>query len=113
MDLSLKSMREIPSVISYHYKEGNLNWPMIIYISLVHTAAVGGLFRLTECSYETLMWAFVLWPIRYVITNEEFERERKRRRGQNKQKIISHVVFLISLFLVFFAVFNGIFLFIK
>jgi len=66
MDLSLQMVRDIPKVIHHHYKEGNLNYPMIIYISLVHTVAVAGLFAIPRCSYETLLWAFILWPIRYV-----------------------------------------------
>merc|ERR1719384_1515104 len=36
---------------------------MIIYISLVHATAIAGLFRLQQCSAETLLWAFILWPI--------------------------------------------------
>jgi uncharacterized membrane protein YfcA len=66
MDLSPQMFRDIPKLVSHHYKEGNINWPMGIYISLVHIVAVVGIFRLTECSKETLMWAFLLWPIRYV-----------------------------------------------
>lgn len=46
-----------------HYKEGNLNWPMIIYISLAHIAAVIGLLSIGHCSKYTLLWAFILWPI--------------------------------------------------
>lgn len=61
------SLKEVPSNISYHYKRGNMNWPMIIYISLVHMVAVMGLFSLPQCSRETLLWAFLLWPIRYVL----------------------------------------------
>jgi uncharacterized membrane protein YfcA len=48
-----------------HYKEGNLNWPMIIYITLAHIAAVIGLFSLGQCHKYTLLWAFICWPIRY------------------------------------------------
>ena len=66
MDLSLQMVRDIPGVVKYHYKEGNFNWPMIIYISLVHTAAFVGLFKITHCMSETLLWAFILWPIRWV-----------------------------------------------
>jgi hypothetical protein len=66
MDLSMKMFRDIPKVVSYHYKEGNFNWPMIIYISFVHSMALGGVMKLTQCSPETLIWAFLLWPIRYV-----------------------------------------------
>lgn len=63
MDLSLKMVRDIPSVVSYHWKNKSINWPMGIYISLVHVAAVAGALRLGRCSAETLMWAFILWPI--------------------------------------------------
>eukprot|EP00934_Nitzschia_sp_Nitz4_P008815 Nitzschia sp. Nitz4//scaffold42_size132992//92664//93769//NITZ4_003410-RA/size132992-augustus-gene-0.107-mRNA-1//1//CDS//3329551751//8805//frame0 len=63
MDLSLQMWADIPNVISHHYKEGNFNWPMLTYISLVHVAAVYGLFCLPNASYETWFWAFLLWPI--------------------------------------------------
>lgn len=46
-----------------HYKEGNLNWPMIIYITLVHVAAIAGLCHLNVAKNYTLLWAFILWPI--------------------------------------------------
>ena len=49
--------------VARHYKEGNLNWPMIIYIGLAHAAAVMGLFSITKCHPYTLLWAFILWPI--------------------------------------------------
>jgi stearoyl-CoA desaturase (delta-9 desaturase) len=63
MDLSMKMVKDIPSLISYHYHKKQLNWPMIIYISLVHVAAFVGLFKVQKCSAETLIWAFTLWPI--------------------------------------------------
>jgi hypothetical protein len=37
---------------------------MGIYITLVHVVGFVGVAKLMECSKETLMWAFVLWPIR-------------------------------------------------
>jgi hypothetical protein len=64
MDLSLQMVRDIPGLLKYHYKEGNFNWPMIVYISLVHVVAIAGLFALPRASAETLLWAFVLWPTR-------------------------------------------------
>lgn len=67
MDLSLQMVRDIPSVVSYHYKNGNLNYPMIVYVSLVHIVAVVGATKVLQCSPETLFWAFLLWPIRYVV----------------------------------------------
>jgi stearoyl-CoA desaturase (delta-9 desaturase) len=63
MDFSPKMFRDLPSLVSGHYKTGNMNWPMIIYISLVHSVAVVGLTKLTACSMETLLWSFILWPI--------------------------------------------------
>jgi len=63
MDLSPQMLRDIPSTIAHHYKEKQLNWPMIIYISLAHAVAFTGLLRLTQCSAETLIFAFLLWPI--------------------------------------------------
>jgi stearoyl-CoA desaturase (delta-9 desaturase) len=47
----------------HHYKAGNLNWSMIIYIGLAHVAAFIGLLTVSNCSKWTLLWAFVLWPI--------------------------------------------------
>jgi len=63
MDFSPKMWGEILPTISYHYKAGNLNWPMGIYITLVHAVALAGIFALPNCSKETLIWAFILWPI--------------------------------------------------
>lgn len=61
----LQSLRDIPGVIAYHYKEGNINWPMGIYITLVHVVAVYALlFKVGQCSAETLLFAFLLWPLR-------------------------------------------------
>ena len=66
MDFSAKMFRDIPGLIKHHYSEGNINWPMGIYISLVHIVAAVGLTKIPQCSPETLAWAFILWPIRYV-----------------------------------------------
>jgi len=59
----LKLIKESVATIKHHYVNGNVNWPMGIYISLVHVAAIIGLFTLPKCSPLTLLWAFVLWPI--------------------------------------------------
>jgi len=66
MDLSAQMFKDIPSVISYHYKNGNINWPMGIYITLVHVVAFVGVLTVPKCSYDTLLFAFALWPIRLV-----------------------------------------------
>ena len=64
MDLSYQMFADIPSVIRHHYNAGTINWPMGIYITLVHVIGIVGLTKVVECSKETLMWAFLLWPIR-------------------------------------------------
>jgi hypothetical protein len=64
MDLSMKMLRDVPSVIHHHWKEGTINRPMAIWVTLVHISAVVGLMSIPQCSRETLMWAFILWPIR-------------------------------------------------
>lgn len=63
MDFSPQMWMDIPKVVSYHYKNKSINWPMGIYITLVHVIAFVGLMKLGRCQYETLMWAFILWPI--------------------------------------------------
>lgn len=49
--------------VAHHYKNGNLNYPMIIYIGLAHLAALAGILVLPRCSVYTYLWAFLLWPI--------------------------------------------------
>jgi len=51
------------ATVKYHYKAGNINWPMAIYIGLSHIAAIVGLFTIQHCHRYTLLWAFILWPI--------------------------------------------------
>jgi hypothetical protein len=65
MDLSLQMVRDLPGLVKHHYKEGNFNWPMIVYITIVHTVAIAGLFAIPRAKVETLLWAFALWPARY------------------------------------------------
>lgn len=39
-----------------------MNWPMGIYITLNHVGACYGIQRLTQCHWQTLVFAFWLWP---------------------------------------------------
>jgi stearoyl-CoA desaturase (Delta-9 desaturase) len=55
---------ELPKLVAFHYGEGNLNYPMIVYITLVHLVAIAGLLKIPSASADTLIWAFLLWPIR-------------------------------------------------
>ena len=64
MDFSAKMWKDIPSLVKHHHKNNNMNYPMGIYITLVHVLGIVGLTKVMECSRETLMWAFILWPIR-------------------------------------------------
>lgn len=59
----MKLITDSIATVARHYKDGTLNWPMIIYISLAHVAAVIGLFTISKCQAYTLFWAFLLWPI--------------------------------------------------
>jgi hypothetical protein len=64
MDLSIHMIKEIPSLVKHHYRAGTINWPMSIYITLVHVIGFVGVAKVIQCKMETLMWAFLLWPIR-------------------------------------------------
>jgi stearoyl-CoA desaturase (Delta-9 desaturase) len=58
-----QTIQDSIKTVMFHYRTGNLNYPMIIYISLVHIAAFIGLMTITRCHKLTLLWAFILWPI--------------------------------------------------
>jgi stearoyl-CoA desaturase (delta-9 desaturase) len=62
-DKNNNKIKESVETVVRHYKEGNQNWPMIIYITLAHVAAVIGLFSLAECHKYTLLWSCILWQI--------------------------------------------------
>jgi stearoyl-CoA desaturase (delta-9 desaturase) len=59
----MKMLSDSIATVARHYRQGTLNWPMIIYISLAHVAAIIGLFTISKCHPMTLLWAFILWPI--------------------------------------------------
>lgn len=48
-----------------HWKAGSINWPMCLYLSLVHMAFGVGIATIASCKWQTLALAFVLWFIRY------------------------------------------------
>ncbi len=64
MDLSYKMFSEIPSVVRHHWNAGNINWLMTTWTTWAHAVALVGLFKIMNCKKETLVWAFLLWPIR-------------------------------------------------
>ena len=51
------------SSIVKHWNSNNLNYNMIIYITLCHLGGIVGLFRLKYASQYTLLWAYCLWNI--------------------------------------------------
>lgn len=55
--------KDTVEAIVYHWKNKSINWPMAIYITLVHVAAVVGIFTIPDCKSQTLLLAFILWPI--------------------------------------------------
>mmetsp|Transcript_17783 Transcript_17783/g.20484 ORF Transcript_17783/g.20484 Transcript_17783/m.20484 type:complete len:333 (+) Transcript_17783:123-1121(+) len=63
MDFSAKMWMDIPRLVIDNWNEKKLNWPMIIYVSLVHWVAIVGITALPQCSKATLFWAWLLWPI--------------------------------------------------
>lgn len=56
-------VKDTVEAIVYHWKNKSINWPMAIYITLVHVAAVVGAMTIVECKWQTLLLAFILWPI--------------------------------------------------
>lgn len=56
-------IEESVAAVRRHLKEGDINWVMVIYISLAHVAAFIGLATIPYCKSATLFWAFILWPI--------------------------------------------------
>eukprot|EP01040_Poterioochromonas_malhamensis_P016216 gene16216-18354_t len=58
-----KLIRESIDAIVFHYKQGSLNWPMVVFLTLAHVAAVIGLFTIRQCHPYTLFWSFLLWVI--------------------------------------------------
>lgn len=59
----MKMVTDIPFVFAHHWKERSFNIPMIIYVSFAHYLAFQGLLHVSKCSKETLLFAFILWPI--------------------------------------------------
>ena len=49
--------------IKHHYQKGNLNYPMIIYMIFVHYTAYLGILASTNVLWQTLLLAFIFWPI--------------------------------------------------
>lgn len=55
--------KDTTEAVVYHWKNKSINWPMAIYISLVHVAAVVGICTVVDCKWQTCLLAFILWPI--------------------------------------------------
>ena len=60
---TVSTFTSVSSSVLKHINKKDLNWPMIIYLFLVHVAAVVGLFMIPNCHRYTLLLAFLLWPI--------------------------------------------------
>ena len=62
MDLSKEMWMGIPSLVKHHWKEGNYNWFMVIYISICHImAGIGAVKYLPLASANTLMMCYFLY----------------------------------------------------
>lgn len=44
-----------------HLKNGDVKWPMCVYISTVHWAFIVGVKTVANCRWQTLLLAFTLW----------------------------------------------------
>ena len=53
--------RGIPELVRHHVKGGTANYPMGIYITLVHILASVGVCYVRRCKPETLLFSVVLW----------------------------------------------------
>jgi len=53
--------RGLAGAMAYHWENKSINWPMSIYITVVHVAALVGLFAISGCMRETWLLAFVLY----------------------------------------------------
>ena len=56
---------------SASYNPYEIRWHMLTYLSYAHVTAFAGLFYITSCKWQTLIWALVLlnWSGIGVITN--------------------------------------------
>lgn len=39
------------------------NWPMVVYMSLVHATAALGVYYITSVHWQTLVWGFICYVI--------------------------------------------------
>jgi stearoyl-CoA desaturase (Delta-9 desaturase) len=56
-------VRDTCEAAAWHWRKGTINWPMGVYITLVHVAAVIGLMKVQDSMWQTRLLAFILWPI--------------------------------------------------
>lgn len=56
-------IKDAVETVVYHWKNKSINWPMAIFITLVHMAAVLGFCTIQDCKWQTCLLAFILWPI--------------------------------------------------
>ena len=63
LDLSWKMFVNIPNLIKYHFVNGNINWPYVLFFAGVHITAIMGAFRVMDCSRETLIFSYILYFI--------------------------------------------------
>jgi len=49
--------------VTYHLKNGSVNWPMVVYMLFVHSTALLGVKHCFSVQWQTLLFAFILWPI--------------------------------------------------
>lgn len=60
------SIKEGAGIAYKHFRDGTINYPMLIFLTLAHVAGIYGIMTIPKCHNYTLLWAFILWPIRYL-----------------------------------------------
>ena len=62
MDLSMQMWMDIPKVLYHHYKEGNYNTFMCIYIPVCHILGMyGGLVYGPKAMGTTWIWCYFIY----------------------------------------------------
>lgn len=46
-----------------HYRADNVQWPMLLFLVVVHLAALVGIWVFSDCLWQTKLLALLLWPV--------------------------------------------------
>lgn len=84
----VKNTSALAAAAVHHWRAGTIHWRICVFIGSVHVAFAVGLLELSSCQWRTMLFAFVLWPIRFVrairhahVTFLSVPQQRERGRG--------------------------------